>query len=53
MPSAAYDPRLNDVGGDEAFTSGLFAIVADVVTLFGVVAILLWLTAPALVTASS
>ncbi|MBI1733829.1 MAG: ABC transporter ATP-binding protein [Candidatus Rokubacteria bacterium] len=35
---------LNDVEAvNEAFTSGLFAIVADVVTLGGVVAIMLWM----------
>jgi ATP-binding cassette subfamily B protein len=35
---------LNDVDAvSEAFTSGLFAVVADAVTLLGVVAILLWL----------
>ena len=35
---------LNDVDAvSEAFTSGLFAMVADAVTLLGVVAILLWL----------
>src|SRR2546428_3613919 len=27
----------------EAFTSGLFAVVADVITLIGVVAVMLWL----------
>jgi ATP-binding cassette subfamily B protein len=35
---------LNDVEAvSEAFTSGLFAVVADVVTLAGVVAIMLWM----------
>lgn len=35
---------LNDVEAvSEAFTSGLFAVVADVVTLAGVVAVMLWL----------
>jgi len=35
---------LNDVEAvSEAFTSGLFAIVADVVTVVGVVAVMLWL----------
>ena len=35
---------LNDVEAvSEAFTSGLFAVVADVVTLLGVVAVMLWL----------
>jgi ABC-type multidrug transport system fused ATPase/permease subunit len=35
---------LNDVEAvSEAFTSGLFAIVADVVTLAGVVAVMLWI----------
>ena len=35
---------LNDVEAvSEAFTSGLFAIVADVVTLAGVVAVMLWM----------
>jgi ATP-binding cassette subfamily B protein len=35
---------LNDVDAvSEAFTSGLFAVVADAVTLLGVVAILLWM----------
>ena len=35
---------LNDVEAvSEAFTSGVFAIVADVVTLAGVVAIMLWM----------
>lgn len=35
---------LSDVEAvSEAFTSGVFAVVADVVTLFGVVAIMLWM----------
>jgi ATP-binding cassette subfamily B protein len=35
---------LNDVEAvSEAFTSGLFAVVADVITLAGVVAVMLWL----------
>jgi len=35
---------LNDVDAvSEAFTSGLFAIVADVITLAGVVAVMLWI----------
>lgn len=35
---------LNDVDAvSEAFTSGLFAVVADVITLAGVVAIMLWM----------
>jgi ATP-binding cassette subfamily B protein len=35
---------LNDVDAvSEAFTSGLFAVVADVVTLAGVVAVMLWM----------
>src|SRR5260370_30829410 len=45
---------LNDVEAvSEAFTSGLFAVVADVITLAGVVAVMLWVDWPlALVTFS-